>query len=573
MSLVEQAHHPGPAGPHRVAEPAYGGTLRLLTTERIEALDPATANGTATRQLLWATSRQLFAYPATTDPPYADRRARPVPDLAAELPTRAGGTVTADGRQWTVRLRADVHWDTDPPRPVTAADVVRALKRLAGPAARSAALAPLADVLLGLADYHAAARRAFARTRPTAAGYAEFAARHDLPGARAVDAHTLHLRLRRPVDDLVRLLAGTGLAPVPAEYDAWLPGAAVPRSTGPFRPVGRTDGGVVRLVHNPAWDPQTDPLRARFVDRIEARGDATADEVRAAGRGPEPVDLSWAGGAAAALPVPPVGWALDAYLVFNLRGPARPAGPRHRAVRRAVALAVDRLAVAEALAVPGVPSRLQHGLLPPGTPGHRPYDPWPTPYHRGDPEAARAALAELGPDARPALHLLVPDEPRRREAAEILAANLAAVGIAARLTAHRDGDLHDLLLDPTHGRAGRWDVALCGWTPDRCADPDRELRSLIADDVAGGRNYGGYRSTRVARLLAAVRAEPDPARAAELRHRVDVAVLRDLPVVPLVAAAVVPLSGRSPRVRNLRLLPHLHRVDLTRVWLDPDTTG
>ncbi|WP_176308846.1 ABC transporter substrate-binding protein [Micromonospora sp. NBS 11-29] len=568
MSLVDRPRGLGRAGRPDLAEPAYGGTLRLLTTERIEPLDPATAHGPATRQLLWATSRQLFAFPAAAVLPPADRCVRPVPDLAAELPTRAGGAVTADGLRWTVRLRPDVHWDTSPPRPVTASDVVRGLKRLAGPTARAAALAPLADAVLGLADYHTAARRAAAGTHPTAAGCAEFADRHDIPGIRAVDPYTLVFRLCRPVDDFVRLLAAAALAPVPAEYDAHLPGAAVPRSTGPFRPVGRTDQGVVRLAHNPAWNPAGDPLRARFVAGIEARGGVAADELDAAALG-RTVDLSWARhtstGAGSA-----VSWGLDAYLVFNLRGPDRPGGPRRHAVRRAVALAVDRLAVAEALAVPGVPFRLQHGLLPPGLPGHRPYDPWPTPYHRGDPEASRDALAALGPGVRPRLRLLVPDDARRREAAEILTANLAAAGIAARVTAHRDADLHDLLLDPAHGRAGRWDVALCDWTPEGCADPGRELRSMVVDDVAGGRNHGGYRSIRVARLLAAAREEPDPVRAAGRWHRFDLAVLRDLPVVPLVAAAVAPRSGRSPRVRNLRFLPHLQRVDLTNVWLADD---
>ncbi|WBB75793.1 ABC transporter substrate-binding protein [Micromonospora sp. WMMD1128] len=570
MSLVDRIRGPVPARHPDPTEPAYGGTLRLHTTERIEPLDPATAHGPATRQLLWATTRQLFAWPAAAVLPPADRHVPPVPDLAAELPSRAGDAVSADGLRWIVRLRPDVRWDTTPPRPVTASDVLRGLKRIAGPAARAAAIAPLADAVVGLAEYHAAARHAGGPVRPTAAGCAEFADRHDIPGVRVIDAYTLVFRLRRPVD-LVRLLADVGLAPVPAEYDAHLPGAAAPRSTGPFRPVGRTDTGAVRLAHNPAWDPAGDPLRARFVDRIEARGDATPDELDAAALASGAVDLSWArhttgvGSGSAAT------WGLDAYLVFNLRGPDRPAGPRRHAVRRAVALAVDRLAVAEALAAPGVPYRLQHGLIPPGLPGHRRYDPWPTPYHRGDPEASRAALGTLGPGARPRLTVAVPDDPRRREAAEILTANLAAAGITARTTVHRDGDLHDLLLDPASGRAGRWDVALCDWTPDGCADPGQELRSMVADDVAGGRNYGGYRSARIAWLLAQARAEADPGRADERWHRFDLAVLRDLPVIPLVAAAVAPRSGRSPRVRNVRFLPHLHRVDLTNVWLADDT--
>lgn len=546
-----------PANRTPVGEPTHGGTLRLRTIERIEPLDPALAHGAATRQLLWATSRQLFAYPPTTYPAGLGRPPLPVPDLAAELPSRANGTVSADRLRWTVRLRTDVRWDTTPPRPVTAHDVLRGLKRLAGPTARAAALAPLTEAIAGLGDYHAACRRFFAHTRPTAAACAAFAARHDIVGIRVPDDHTLVIRLRRPVDDLLHLLADTGLAPVPVEYDAHLPGepGAALHATGPYRPADHRRGAV-RLVPNPAWDRQTDPLRARFVDRIEARGDT--DDLQAA-------DLGWSRHGVPDLTG--AGYALDPYLVFNLRGPDRPFGPRRHAVRRAVALAVDRLAVAEALAVPGVPYRLQHGLIPPGVTGHRPYDPWPTPYHRGDPGAARAALAGLGVPAWPPLTLAVPDDPRRREAAEIITAGLARAGIPATVTAHSDSALHDLLLDPAYGRAERWDMAMCAWTPTRCADPGRELWSMVADDAAGGRNHGGYRDARVDELVAAALRERDVRRAADRWHQVDLAVMRDLPVVPLVATAVTPLTRRAPRVRNVRFLPHLDRVDLTGVWL------
>jgi hypothetical protein len=44
--------------------------------------------------------------------------------------------------------------------------------------------------------------------------------------------------------------------------------------------------------------------------------------------------------------------------------------------------------------------------------------------------------------------------------------------------------------------------------------------------------------------------------------------MRDLPVIPLVAMSAGPGVRCSPRVRNLRMLDHLGRADLTSIWLD-----
>ncbi len=99
----------GPAVPLRFLGPVDGGLP-----------DEPPSHVVGTGQILRLLTRQLFAYPATTDP--SDR---PVPDAAVALPTVGNGGVSADGRTWRVRVRRGVRWDAAAARELTAGDVVR----------------------------------------------------------------------------------------------------------------------------------------------------------------------------------------------------------------------------------------------------------------------------------------------------------------------------------------------------------------------------------------------------------------------------------------------------------------
>ena len=100
-------------------QPRYGGLLRYLGPGGMDHVDPACAYYTFSHQVLRLFTRQLFGYRTTLD----EDALIPVPDLAAEVPTVVGGGLSADGRRYRIRLRPGVLWDTEPPRPVTAADV------------------------------------------------------------------------------------------------------------------------------------------------------------------------------------------------------------------------------------------------------------------------------------------------------------------------------------------------------------------------------------------------------------------------------------------------------------------
>ena len=87
----------------------------------VDYLDYDTGYYTTDYQVARLTVRQLYGFPA--DPA---KTTTPEPDLATALPV-----VSDNGLKQTVTLRSGVMWNTNPPRPVTVADVVRGIKRAA----------------------------------------------------------------------------------------------------------------------------------------------------------------------------------------------------------------------------------------------------------------------------------------------------------------------------------------------------------------------------------------------------------------------------------------------------------
>jgi peptide/nickel transport system substrate-binding protein len=197
------------------------------------------------------------------------------PDLAASQPD-----VSPDGLTWTFHLKKGIQYA--PPfedREIEAQDFITALKREAkvgSPA--NGGYSFYYSPIVGFDDY--------------ANGQAT-----SISGLRAVDSHTLVVRLREPTGDLGYRMALPATAPIPAEaakghadYGRFLV------SSGPYmfegsqkldfsipanrqQPVagytpilqtkkGQTQGSIT-LVRNPSWKRSTDPLRAAYVDRVE----------------------------------------------------------------------------------------------------------------------------------------------------------------------------------------------------------------------------------------------------------------------------------------------------------------
>lgn len=576
----------GSARDGRNGEPRYGGTLRLLGPGGVDHLDTASAYYATSGQVLRALTRQLFAYPASADLSDPNRSFTPVADIAAEVPTARNDGISPDGLTYTVRLRPDVLWDTTPPRPVTAVDFVRGLKRLGNPVTGAGAIQYFTSTIVGMREYCEAYRAAFVDRTPTPAALAEFQNTHDIVGVSAPDDTTLVFRLLQPANDFLNILAMGFASPAPVEYDSMLPDSREfrenLRSTGPYRMDRYVDDGrQMRFDRNPVWRAETDQIRGQFVDAIEIEASAEPAEVIRQKLDSSEIDLAWSFTAVSWAKAPPErdaarrsfpGYALNPYLVFNLRSPNAGGAMRNVLVRRAIAYAVDKRAVGEILSVLDAPNKPLHGVIPPGSSGHREYNPYPTFDDRGDPVRARELMIEAGyPDGftiiaavrKIGIHLKV---------MESVAADLEKIGIRMTVNTYSQAEYYgSLLSDPEKGRAGEWDIAEPGFTPDWFGRNGRAIVQPLfeTNDTPGTTNYGGYSNPEVDRLIAEALRDPDPERSDSLWHQVDRRVMEDVPVVPILAFAAMTSRFHSPRVRNAVHVPQIEFFDITNIWLDP----
>ncbi|MGW3967462.1 ABC transporter substrate-binding protein [Amycolatopsis sp. NPDC005003] len=567
-------------------EPRYGGTLRLTGPGGVDHIDTASAYYATSAQILRALSRHLFAYPATDDLSDAADSFTPAPDLAAELPTRENGGISEDGLTYTVRLHRGVLWDSTPPREVTAHDVVRGLKRLPNPVSGAGALHYFTSTIEGMQEYCDAYRTAFENVEPTAAALAAFQDGHEIRGVRAADDHTLVFTLRRPANDFLNILATGFTAPAPAEYDAYLPDSMEFRrnllSCAPYRLTRYADGGTaISMERNPVWRKETDFIRNQYVDRVEITVAAEPIAETQAKMDAGEIDLAWSYTAVSwarpktgqdAAPRSYPGFALNPYLVFNLRSPNQGGAMSVLKVRQAIAYSVDKVAIGEILDVLDAPNQPLHSVIPVGSIGHREFNPYPTPGDRGDLEKARALLVEAGYGDGLTLIAAVRKIGIHLKVMEVVAANLAKIGITLDYRSFSQAEYYgSALSDPEAGRAGAWDIAEPGFTPDWFGNNGRVIVQPLfqTNDAPGTTNYGGYSSPIVDDLIDRALSEADPAAAEELWHQVDVEVMKDLPIVPILSFAAMTSRYHGSRVRNAVHVPQIEFFDITNLWLDP----
>jgi peptide/nickel transport system substrate-binding protein len=560
--------------------PRYGGTLRYYGPGGMDHVDPAAAYYAFSHQMIRLFTRQLFSYPTALD----ESALRPVPDLAVEIPTMENGGLSPDGCRYTIRMRRGTRWDTSPPREVTGHDVIRGFKRMCNPVAGAGAIGFYTSTIAGMAEFAEGYRAAFEGVTPTAVAMGEYQNTHEIAGLRAVEAKTLVIELIRPANDMLNILSMMFASPAPAEYDEFIPDSPEwirnVRSCGPYRLTDYRPGRSLRMERNPVWRQNTDALRHQYIDAIEVRMARVSDaEVQRALESGE-ADLSWGA------PVISsdrrvldadrrLGYALNPYLVFNLRSPNERGAMRNLLVRRAIAYAIDKAAMVKFLdgmniGTVTVPA---HSAIPFGNTGHRDYDPYPTPGARGDRERSRALLEEAGYAGGLTIKALYREDAPHDSIVKAYADDLAAVGITVELVfAGAADEYYRILQDPARAEAGDWDITAAAWTPDWFGNNGRTYVQPMfqSGSAAGTSNYGGYDNPQVDALILRALSEPDADRAADLWHQVDRLVLGDAAIVPILACEPMIPHMTSARVRNALPMPQIDRwLDAANLWLDP----
>ena len=258
------------------------------------------------------------------------------------------------------------------------------------------------------------------------------------------------------------------------------------------------------------------------------------------------------------------------FLVLNHVGPNNGGALKRRDVRRAIAMAVDKAAIAQLAGGPAVARPLNQAVPSSGA-GYRVRgDQAATPQDHGDPGGAARLLSEAGYPNGLSLTLAYPVYASLPIAAQSLQASLKRAGIALRLVPSTQGDFWGRLLpNPENARRGEWDLAITAWTPDWFGQNNG--RSVIAP------LFDGRRSDRTRRTMAATRAPRSIRRSIAPRrlHDEDAAeqawvdaarhLMDDVAFVPLIEARSP--YARSRRVRNCTWAALGLNCDLSSLWL------
>jgi peptide/nickel transport system substrate-binding protein len=533
------------------------GTLRVFSNSDVDTLDPGMAYLAFDFALFRGMVRELYSFDTRAE---GERSLQPVPDLA-DGPYQ----LSDDGRTYTFKIRRGVKYAPPADREVMAKDFVYAIERQLDPEHRSPN--PYSRLIKGVDDFAAGKARR-------------------ISGLRAEGDHTLHITLDRPASDFPSLLTLPFFSPVPEEYaSGYDPGEEYGRhliASGPYKLKQYAPDRLIELVRNENWDPRTDPLRSAWVDKISVtigRSESGIQESIEAGEADLNLD---------AVP-PPVAelqrlsndpalarqFAVETTGCVHYLTMQTDTGPTtSRAVRQAVNYAIDRQAVVLAMGgrYAGEPATT---VLSPTLAGYSAFDLYPSQDATGDPDKARALLAEAGhPDGVTLTYVSQgseKDSEKWKALYEALRSSLERAGITLRPTFYKGLDVYRKSLR-LHSKRGEHHLGAARWCPDVPGNGARSVGVLLDGRLitpTANNNYGNYDNPKVNGLIDQAYATRDDQARGALWGQIDRLVMEDAAWAPLVYDREA--FFWSSRVRNWTFTPWLANPDITNLWLDPNT--
>lgn len=546
-----------------------GGVLRILGTADVDHFDPTSGALVTTNNFLRAVSRQLISYNASTDEAV---RITPEGDLATEVPQP-----TNDGLTYTFTLRTGAQWNAPSgARQITAADFERGMMRMCNPLLGSAALTYYQDLIVGMAEFCAG----FSKVEPTVEAMKAYIEAGDIAGIETPDDSTIVINLTQKAGDFIYMLSLPTSAPAPVEVLDYLPDGPDYRSnfiaSGPYTPGAYTPDSSLQLVRNPAWTAESDPLRKAYVDEIQItfglQPDAVLQQLQS-GDGDMTYDIT----------IPPailqlltatgdeklmtVSSGNTAFLFINSVSDNNNGALKDVRVRQALNYAIDKAAIVQQSGGPTVGQPV-NGIFGPGVLGYHEFNLYPSADSKGDPEKAKALLAEAGfPDG---ITLKMPFRNQNNEPAiaQTIQASLAASGITLELTPVAPADYYSkFMTNPINTKEGTWDIAPVGWTPDWAGGAARSVfqPQFTYNGTHQTYNYTDYNNPEATALAQEAINATTPEEVARLWGQVDKLVMADAPVVPYLANKVV--LYRSAAVQNFAPYSLGVQGDWTNVWI------
>ncbi len=556
-----------------------GGTLNMLGTGDITYLDPNISYYSIDQIVLRMFARALF-----TNPAVEGKTTIAAPDLATELPTTGNGGISADGKTYTIKLVQGAKWDTTPARQITAADVVRGVKRTCNPVQPFGGIPDFQDLIVGYKPFC----DAFAKAGSTAAAIGTFLEKTDLPGVVAKDDATVVFTLTHPAAFFLDMLTMPAFSPAPVEINKYVPGsadgAAHTISSGPYKIDSYVATKSIKLSRNPAWDAASDPIRKAYVDNIDINETLTQDSVQQQlETGTPSADMEFDSFTPASqipalvakgdknLQIGPSS-SSNPYVVFNTVSPNNNKALANVKVRQALSFAISRANLIQVMGGPQLNKPLSQVLPEPIVGGETKFDLYPY-----DVAKAKTLLTEAGfPNGFSVKFLYRPTSASSLKGFQTIQQDLSKVGIKVVGVPSPSADFYSKYLTvPSVAIRGVWDLSLAGWGADWYGNAALSFFNPLFSGKPSfppvGSNFGLYDSPAAnAAITAAVNA-PTQDEAKSLWAAADKAVMTDAPFFPITNPQQP--NYHAAQVHNTIYVPSMQQFDPTNVWIDKAKQG
>jgi peptide/nickel transport system substrate-binding protein len=576
-----QGLNPGTGAPQR------GGTLNMIGISDVDYMDYDVGYYTTDYQVSRLTVRQLYSWPATPG-----HNTVAAPDLATALPV-----VSDNGLKQAVTLRSGVMWNTNPARAVTAADVVRGIKRACNPSPVSfGGMADFEATIKGLSEFCAGYPEAAATNAAVMKKYIEG---HNVSGI-TTSGNTITFTLTKPAPWLVGAMTLAPFSAVPIEAEDALPGTPGVYnhmySDGPYQITSYTPKKEFKFTRNPVWKASTDPLRKAYVDAINV--DETGNQTTIYQQ--MPTGSPSLGMSFDALPPPAdtpnllnqvksgshdvnlaATYSSNPYLIFNVVSPNNGGAQGKADVRQALSYGLERSQLTKVLGGPIVNPPLTH-ILPAGIDGSQgvPANYNPYPYNKAKAKA-KSMLASAGFTASKPLQikfLYRSDSQASTAVFNNVSSQLNALG-AVKVTGvtTNQSDFYGKYLivpntksAPSPAYKGTWDMAGSSWGPDWYGNSAVTYFNPLYSSPGGfpangGSNFGYFSSTTVNNLIKQALSQPTEAEADKFWAQADQEVMKEAAIYPITSP--LQLMSHASYVHNAVYINTLQNFDAANVWL------
>lgn len=395
----------------------------------------------------------------------------------------------------------------------------------------------------------------FDRLRAKDSGYSYGAQVEDIDSVDVLDKHTVQFKLKKRVGPFLIYMAFPGSSIVPKKLvESGHDLNAQPVGTGPFKFVSYQPRTAIKFERNSdyfeAGKPYFNALEYRIISDITALTNAVmSGEVNFSNEVP-PKD--WA-----AVTANPdlVGVTLEGSRYNWMLANTTKAPLDNPKVRQAISHALDREALVKG-AFFGLATPILGGVVPSWNWG---YADIKYVQPNGDPEKAKALLAEAGlPDGFETTMTIASSFPAQMAMAPIIQANLAAVGIKAKIGTMEIPRYWDEVWSTSN-----FDITTMYWLSP-LADPDDFVTNNYKCGMAI--NVQKYCSTAMDELLAAAKTAPTQGERKELYKKMQQLSLDEMGQVPLVNGWL--LIAHSKTLQNYKPMRTGFLKTLKDAWFE-----